>query len=197
MTPSLGSPPWREDVSSEDDSLEEIPDSVSGESLSKRILMTGSRDWDDVASVRSAIKKALKILAVDPENATLIHGAAKGADSLAAIVAQEMGLKIEPHPAQWNVHSANCPTTDPGNGGCWQGRKGTNGRLSCRRAGFRRNQEMIDSGADVLIAFIRDQSKGATGTLDLWIKENKPYIICRQTGGGPVKGKVVGFDSFD
>ena len=128
MTPSLGSPPWREEVSSEDDSVEEIPDSVSDETLSKRILMTGSRDWIDVASVRSAIKKALKILAVDPENATLIHGAAKGADSLAAIVAQEMGLTIEPHPAKWDVHSANCPVTDPGNGGCWQGRKSTNGR---------------------------------------------------------------------
>lgn len=197
MTPVLGSPPWGEDVSSVEDSLEEIPDSVSDESTTKRILMTGSRDWNDVPSVKSAIRKALKILAVDPENATLIHGAAKGADSLAASVAREMGMEIESHPARWNVHSANCPKTDPGNGGCWQGRTSANGTLSCRRAGFRRNQEMIDSGADILIAFIRDQSKGATGTLDLWIKESRPYIICRQTGAGPVKGKVVGFDTFD
>lgn len=196
MVSGMGAPPWSEISRSNDEISADDVEQDSNNLSTGRILMTGSRDWTDEKSVRSAIRKALSVLAIEPEDATLIHGAARGADTLAATVAKEMGLAVEAHPARWNVHSDNCPKVDPGNGGCWQGRK-SNGQLSCRRAGFRRNQEMIDSGADILIAFIRNQSKGATGTLDLWMKGDRPHIVCRQIGDNRIKGKVVRLDTFD
>lgn len=161
-----------------------------------RILMTGSRTWTDRRAIAGSIRRALKFLGREPEQATLIHGAAQGADKLAESIAVELGLRTEAHPADWNTHNSNCPKTDPGNGSCWQGlTKG--GRTYCKRAGFRRNQEMIDSGVDILLAFIQDESRGASGTLNIWLKDNGPTILCRQDSDGPVKGEFLNMDSWD
>lgn len=155
-----------------------------------RILMTGSRGWEDTRSISGAIRRALKFLKKEADGSTLVHGAARGADTLAAEIAEELGLETEAHPANWKIHNDNCPKEEPSNGGCWQG------RYSCSRAGFRRNQEMIDSGVDILLAFIKDESSGATGTLNSWLKEDRPTILCRQTGDGPVSGEFLNMDSW-
>lgn len=156
-----------------------------------RILVTGSRTWTDRKSIEASLEKALKFIGKSAEDATLIHGAARGADLLCASIARELGMKLEAHPADWSTHSANCPKSAPKNGSCWQGRP------SCKRAGFRRNKEMIDSGAAILIALIRDESAGASGTLDLWLKEDRPVIICRQDGDGKVRGQLLNMDYWE
>lgn len=108
-----------------------------------RVLVTGSRTWDD----RAAIAVAFNL--IEDDDVTLVHGTAKGADTLAESVARSRGWKIERHPAQWNTHTDRCPD--------WHLEL-----ERCRMAGHRRNAEMVDSGADVCFAFIKDGSPGAT-----------------------------------
>lgn len=66
----------------------------------------------------------------------MIHGGASGADTRAAECAAECGWRTEEHRAVWAVYG--------------------------RRAGIIRNVEMVDAGADICLAFIKDNSPGAT-----------------------------------
>lgn len=119
-----------------------------------RILVTGSREWDDEDSIESALWNAWCDLGnPDCDRVTLVHGACPtGADSLAASIARKVGMNVEEHPADWS-----------------QGRK----------AGPERNAAMVALGADVCLAFIGDctsprchredrhPSHGASGCADL------------------------------
>ena len=92
-----------------------------------RVIVTGSRHWTDVAEV----EWALRLL---PSDAVIVHGAARGLDTIAAAVAVRLGLRVEEHPADWN-------------------------RLGVK-AGPIRNQAMVDSGADACLAFPESRSIG-------------------------------------
>lgn len=94
-----------------------------------RFLVTGGRDFQNPAMVRLALQAM-------PINATLVHGAARGADSLAAAQWEAWGGATEPFPADWDKHG--------------------------KAAGPIRNQEMLQSGIDHLIAF-----PGGRGTADM------------------------------
>lgn len=69
-------------------------------------------------------------------HAVIVHGAARGADTIARLVAEDLGLATEAHPADWKKHG--------------------------KAAGPIRNQEMLDSGIDLVIAF-----PGGNGTADM------------------------------
>jgi hypothetical protein len=106
----------------------------------KRILITGSRDWADMTLIMWALSWAWKSAfnAVDSSDMVLVSGACPtGADSMCAQIAHTWGWTIEQHPADWSL-------------GKW--------------AGPKRNQEMVDAGAEICLAFIRNNSRGATGT---------------------------------
>jgi hypothetical protein len=118
-----------------------------------RILVSGSRDWpeskDGRATVHSAVLTAADNMAhptVDGAwpTVTLVHGDARGLDRMAAQVGRELGMQVEGHPADWVTCSPDCR---PGH------RKTKNGREYCPDAGPRRNQEMVDLGADVVLGF--------------------------------------------
>lgn len=98
-----------------------------------RILVTGSRDWHDIEFLDDVIR----LMAEAYPGATFVHGACQGADTLAAEMWRKLGYPVEAHPAEWHRYG--------------------------RSAGPRRNQYMVDLGADVCLAFIRNGSKGASG----------------------------------
>ena len=92
----------------------------------RRVLFSGSRHWSDEAPVRRIIESL-------PPGSTVVHGGARGLDSVAGRLAAKRGLKVEVHPADWS-----------------QG----------RGAGPARNQDMVDLGADAVYAFPVEGSKG-------------------------------------
>jgi len=101
-----------------------------------RILLTGSRSWDDEQIIQQVLFLAWFTLG-QQEKAILIHGGCPtGADEMGHRTWTGVGLPVEVHPADWKQHG--------------------------RRAGYVRNRAMVDAGADVCLAFIRDGSKGAT-----------------------------------
>lgn len=71
-----------------------------------------------------------------PADAVLVHGAATGADSLCAEWWEMQDRSTEAHPADWDAHG--------------------------KAAGPLRNQEMVDSGLDLLLVF-----PGGRGTADM------------------------------
>lgn len=88
---------------------------------------------------------------------TLVHGNAKGADRLAAEYAKQVGWHVEPQHADW---SGDCVAE------CLRGHRRRNryGEY-CPEAGHRRNQAMVDSQPDVVVAFWRDHSGGTKDCL--------------------------------
>lgn len=91
------------------------------ESSPVRILMTGSRSWTDRRSIAGSIRRALKFLGREPEQATLIHGGAQGADRIAESIAVELGLRTEAHPADWTPTTATVRRRIPAMGAAGRG----------------------------------------------------------------------------
>lgn len=98
-----------------------------------RVLVTGSRTWTDL----SVIVAALDGLLIEHPDMVLVHGKCpKGVDLMADAWAARRGVPVEGHPADWGAYG--------------------------KRAGFLRNQAMVDTGPQMCLAFIMDGSRGAT-----------------------------------
>lgn len=114
-----------------------------------RLLITGSRSWDNIEYIRSAF------IAVSDEygdDITLVSGACPtGADRLGEMVAAELNWNIELYPADWNTYG--------------------------KRAGFVRNSQMIDTDPDIVVGFVRNGSKGASMTVNLGKKKGLPVTV--------------------
>jgi hypothetical protein len=105
--------------------------------VTRRILITASRTWTDVATVDQALKAVW-----GDGTAVLVSGACpQGGDAISERIWESWGGVVERHPAAWDIFG--------------------------RAAGFRRNAEMVKAGADQCIAFIDKQSRGATHTAQL------------------------------
>ena len=116
-----------------------------------RILVTGSRTWDDAGVIAGALAGYYR------EGAVLVSGACPhGADALAEEYWGLLGGKVERHPADWERFG--------------------------KRAGFRRNAEMVNAGADLCVAFIRDGSPGASHCAGLAIAAGIPVEVHRAYG---------------
>jgi YspA, cpYpsA-related SLOG family len=90
-----------------------------------------------------------------PVDSIIVHGAAGGADSIAHQEAQKLGLLVEPHPARWEELG--------------------------KRAGYVRNKEMAELGADLCLAFWDGRSKGTMHMVDLAEEYGIPFELI--TGG--------------
>jgi hypothetical protein len=115
-----------------------------------RLLITGSRTWDDVKRMEFVI---VALAGLNNNDLVIVDGACPtGADRIAEILAGKHGLRNEKYPADWS--------------------KG-------RGAGFIRNQQMVDTMPDYCYAFIRNNSKGATHCANAAKKAGIPTVIFR------------------
>lgn len=123
--------------------------------MNSTYIVTGSRDWNDLDSVWSALENAFS--QVGNDLMYVVHGdCPRGADAMAQAWVDH---KDEPdiiavrYPAQWETFG--------------------------RRAGHVRNQLMVDQGADEVLAFIRNNSPGASGLVRMARKAGIPVSLVR------------------
>lgn len=120
-----------------------------------KIIVTGPRDWGSVPTERRALEQALDEHMTDGP-ILIIHGAAKGADSIARDWARAMrrvGFRVEekPYPAKWRDTSSKTYRSDRGYD---------------PYAGHARNQMMLDDnkGTISLVFACRRESLGGQWT---------------------------------
>jgi hypothetical protein len=104
------------------------------------ILVTGSRTWSDVELIKNELFHAVGT--EHPKDIWIRHGKCpRGADLIAHQIAVFNGWNVFVHPADWERYG--------------------------KRAGFVRNAEMTKLGANKCLAFIENNSPGATMCADL------------------------------
>lgn len=111
-----------------------------------KVIIAGGREFNDYPLLRQKCDYYLQ----NSKNITIICGKARGADTLGEYYAKERKLKIEYYPAKWHIHN--------------------------KRAGFIRNQEMLDN-CDAVICFWDGKSKGTAQMIDITKKAGKPLKI--------------------
>lgn len=97
-----------------------------------RVLVCGGRDFDDYDTLKSVLS-ALQITRGSFE--VIIHGGARGADSMASLYGERHLIPRQMFPADWQKHGSD--------------------------AGPIRNQKMLDEGRpDLVVAFPTPKSRG-------------------------------------
>lgn len=120
-------------------------------SFVRRLLVCGSRHYKNYDIILKAISRF-------PNLEVVIHGAARGADSLAGTAAQELGKKVERFPADWEKHG--------------------------KAAGHIRNQQMLDEGdPDFVLGFTDNilQSRGTSDMMRKAIANDIPHYLLNGT----------------
>ena len=69
-----------------------------------RVLVCGGREYNDASQLIHELDSLHREMPI----AELIHGAARGADSLAAAWAHSRGVPDRPFPADWKVARQKC-----------------------------------------------------------------------------------------
>jgi hypothetical protein len=113
-----------------------------------RVLVTGSRDWPDPSRVYRELSRLLAwAYEWGYHTLTVVHGdCPTGADKHASDwcsfphALASISVIEEKHPADWKNHG--------------------------KAAGFMRNQEMVNLGANECLAFIYNESRGASHTAE-------------------------------
>lgn len=101
-----------------------------------KVLVCGDRNWVEYDKIRRRLELLPK------EDTIIIHGAARGADTIAGIVGYQLNFKVKQFTAQWLKYG--------------------------KAAGAIRNKEMLDQKPDLVIAFHSnlDQSKGTKNCIN-------------------------------
>lgn len=113
-----------------------------------RILVTGSRHYKDVSRIFAALDDHVA------DGDTVVHGGARGADSIAAEYCRRYNIEQEVHEPDWDAYG--------------------------RAAGPIRNAEMLSSGIDKVLAFLDDTAcRGTFGTIREAKKRSIETVVVR------------------
>ena len=112
-----------------------------------RILVTGSRDWADWNLLNDTLNEY-----ANEQNIVIVHGdCPTGADAMAQRWVDYQGVRVERYPADWDKHG--------------------------KSAGPIRNQQMVDLGADICLAFPLPQSRGTVHCMNAARKAGIPVRV--------------------
>lgn len=144
------------------------------------ILITGSRSLTDQLLIDQACDTFIlesfrrRLIGDGVKYKVLKHGAAAGVDTLAAKWAERHGIETVPFPAKWDD---------------WEGlppekvnlKRNRFGKYYNAFAGFNRNQKMLDSGFDVLLAIrCLGKSNGCDDMIERVKKTGKPIFLYKE-----------------
>ena len=129
-----------------------------------RVVVNGNRWWSDAKAIREELIEL-------PRPLTVVHGAQRGADSIADVVATaEEGMTPDPHRADWSHGPSGGP---------------------------KRNEEVARTSPDLWLAFWDGETKnpngGNSGTLDgivRAVKHRVPVVIHPDGYPGSVLGLI-------
>jgi YspA, cpYpsA-related SLOG family len=104
------------------------------------VLVTGDRNWTRDNTRQSGV--VLRVLRpLRKFKAIVVHGDARGVDSIADFHARRLGLEVRPHAADWSKYH--------------------------RAAGPIRNREMLEEEEPNLVLAFHDDLRGSKGTKDM------------------------------
>ena len=117
----------------------------------KRILICGDRNYKDWLRIQDYLNTISR-------TTIIIHGGARGADSLAGNLATSLKMKVIKFPAKWDK--------------------------SGKAAGVLRNQQMLDDGHPDLVVYFHKDLENSKGTKDMVTRavDNKIKTINGETG---------------
>lgn len=98
-----------------------------------RLLVCGDRHWEDVATMRRALEALLPF--------TVIEGEAPGADRMARVEAERLGITVRRYPAYWQRYG--------------------------RAAGPIRNEQMLTEGRPTHVLAFHHNLAESRGTADM------------------------------
>lgn len=128
-----------------------------------RILACGDREWTDRQLLSEVLDSVGAQYAWD---FVLIHGAARGADTMAAEWAESRDIPVVSFPAQWEKYG--------------------------RAAGPVRNEEMLKMGIDLVVAFHDDirKSRGTKHMVGIARRDGVPVKLIYHGASPTISGEA-------
>lgn len=121
-----------------------------------KVLICGGRSYEDA----EFFYKTMKVIDDEIAISSIVHGDAKGADTMAKTLANYIGVKEIPYPADWDNLSVP--------GALVKERR--NGKKYNVLAGPMRNQKMLDENPDIKLVVV---FPGGAGTKDMMLRAQK------------------------
>jgi hypothetical protein len=139
-----------------------------------RIIVTGDRNWHAHDLVEQVLNRLLQRYG---PGFIIVHGGATGIDRAFAEACDDLGVEQEAHPARWEELDAPGAVI----------RYRANRTSYNANAGPIRNQEMVDLGADLCIAFHRaiSASKGTKDCARRAIEAGIPTYLINSDAAEP------------
>jgi hypothetical protein len=114
-----------------------------------RVLVCGDRNWTEQVPIYMRLRQL-------PRDTVVIHGCARGADTIGGQVARSLGFKVLEFPADWDKYG--------------------------KGAGPIRNQQMLDEGKPELVLAFHRNFADSKGTKDMVSRAKKANIPCEVIG---------------
>lgn len=115
-----------------------------------RVLVCGDRNWSDKEFINNVLRETWYELDEHGIPLVIIHGCARGADSIAGKIGEQQSLEVIKFPADWERYG--------------------------RSAGPIRNQQMLDEGKPDLVIAFNDAIDASKGTKDMVNRAKKSGI---------------------
>lgn len=119
-----------------------------------RILICGDREWGNssthLVTWNAEYQMIQQFVSSLPDDSIVIHGTARGADSLAGAAAKSRGLKVIPYPPNWTRYG--------------------------KAAGYVRNQEMLEQGKPDAVVYFHGALNESKGTKDMVLRANRAKV---------------------